>query len=132
MTSAGVGASRLKRRMPSPISLPVPPLSSSANPSTPHQKAAVSTTMPARAQYCQKRLGGHVGPPMTLTFLAEIHGDDVRPVFGRHLGAIIVGLVMRFGFGAVVADLELQPEIDRRIDEGGDRGIGDRQDRRGL
>src|SRR3546814_2336958 len=40
---------------------------------------------------------------------------------------------MRFGLhGLVVADLELQSEIDRRIDEGGDRGIGDRQQRRRL
>src|SRR3546814_9697826 len=62
-------------------------------------------------------------------FLAEIHRDDVRPVLAGHLGAIIVGLVVRLGRFAVVGDLELQPEIDRWIDEGGDRRIGNGQDR---
>src|SRR3546814_13041655 len=98
------------------------------SPSTAHQKAAVSTTIPASAQYCQKRLGGQL-PPMLSGFLAEIHRDDVRPVLAGHLGAIIVGLVVRLGRFAVVGDLELQPEIDRWIDEGGDRRIGNGQER---
>ena len=67
----------------------------------------------------------------------EIHGHDVGALvllnvgaialFRLALGLVVLGRIVS-GRNVIVADgLELEPEIDRRIDEGSDRGERDGQ-----
>jgi hypothetical protein len=74
-------------------------------------------------------------PRAGLFLAAEIDGHHIRTVVGsaRFLGAgsagrfggVVLGVLVRGRLDVADRCLELQPEIDRRIDERGDRGEGD-------
>jgi len=64
-------------------------------------------------------------------FPSEVHRHDVRAILLLDARPVIFGLFVRFraGFGI---DMELQREIDGRVDKGGDGGERDVQVRRNL
>src|SRR5690606_22919728 len=76
--------------------------------------------------------------PVTLLLAAEIDGNDVRAVLIRANGLlaaafrlafrrVVFGLFVRGGFDVGDSGVELQPEVDRRVDEGRDCREGNLQ-----